>query len=288
MTKTDEEYSLFHDCLKIAEVYFSYVNEIWKTYRGSNSEIFAKHLEHLDNYEKVFFDNKKWLLENPIKNGNLEKTTTVNVNHANSNTPEEVLTIFCNWYMIFLDSILKTISEKTIANESNSIDRACTIKELEHSFRRIRGMKKINMYEQINVHGQVLRPFDDKKLDFELENIKELKDFIKSKPLKIQTQEKHTHIFSNNGYELFMYIYENHLPKNKPLNTIFFYFHQLRKDNKYIHVYYTVFKDWFNNQEFKETLDESKSENIVTTEKRNEQTFKDTLELFQLRKKNGL
>lgn len=96
-----------------------------------------------------------------------------------------------------------------------------------------------------------------------LEIEKEFKDFIKIEEIPIGKNEylnnsyrvnkvviqQHTDIFSNNGFELFSYILENHIqPKGKSgryADLSYYYWEMYNSKPKYIHQRPESFKNWF-------------------------------------------
>ncbi|MDI9309418.1 MAG: hypothetical protein QM535_04315 [Limnohabitans sp.] len=131
-----------------------------------------------------------------------------------------------------------------------------------------------------------------KILDFVINEIELLVKHLKNKSIinqeiEILYLDKHTEIFSNNGFELFDYILKNHISekgKSGRYADISYYYWRMHTNNPiYIHQRPEVFRNWFC-QEYDDNFEKIKTLNDVTDKKGNRAThYSNSLEWFKLK-----
>jgi len=182
--------------------------------------------------------------------------------------------------IIEITSILKKIGFYEMEEASLETEEASSISELNEAYRKLVAMKR-------DVRKSTFSPYVESIVDFEIDVNREYKDDMILAP-KVSPPQKHTHIFSNDGFRLFEYLLKEHTPaKRGRTMTIHYYYHQLKK-RKYLLVKHQPFLDWFNTtyQEKEEPIYDTKREADTKNTFRTDKHFTGLLELFKQHKNN--
>lgn len=121
---------------------------------------------------------------------------------------------------------------------------------------------------------------------FEMFCIRQLRNYvnhlISSKTKQDNSINKYEHIFSNNGFELFEYILQNHISKETGRYEDLSYYYRRLYTDKYIHQKSTPFKEWFE-ETYNEYFTKIKTE-IATKNPQRLNNYSTALEWFKSKK----
>jgi hypothetical protein len=78
----------------------------------------------------------------------------------------------------------ETDAHRRLNKISSFLNEADTIEQLENPYRVLIREKDYNLFEGFKFRNHVFKPYDNDRLDLQLDRVKELKDFIKSRPSK--------------------------------------------------------------------------------------------------------
>ncbi len=168
-----------------------------------------------------------------------------------------------------------------IREQENRLIKSNGTKEFDNIENNIKFLKQSVQKKWLTLSNTTKEKFTDNDAHL-------LAELPLSKP-KQEIDKKHNHIFKDYGYELFKYLMENYVRKNRGrISDISFFYWKMYNENELIHQRPEVFKKWLGKESiYKQSLGD-KIKTLLQLEKqedaRNEQ-FKTSLDIIKQRYK---